>query len=435
MIKIRNIDITSWVYDLDTIPIYERNLDFSQIYSDIGFKISKYCPYINQILEGDDVDIYYPDSETRIMYRGYIDTISHEGYYNIELKVNHIFMKLKDIRVLNKRANEEGVYQVNQYLLDTAYDEPSIKNVLKAIFQNIGFVNFYSFVGFDYNGNYTSDMLEGVWIGHNFEQWGQDYSYDTETSTGSYTRELDKSPTLWDVVELLQTMFHLRVRISTTTQVSVSSIGHYRKAEAGETPDRYKFATVSALISGISSISGNYIIESSTVETSGLEPYTIEYKYLDTVEHEVVERKYGISNTGESINYIDWMGLPRYADPPSGFVDMTIIPFAYRIKYDGINGFTTETAIKVYEEDELPYASIITSAYARWVYPVVYNHPSGYYPTFPQPASKYITRTIKCETYNYLEDSYPLLLAYDFKEKMFILETMDLIQDRQTYGV
>ena len=82
MIKINDIDVTRWVYNIDQIPIYERNLDFSQIYSEIKFRITQECPYLNKIGEDSIVHVIYPDSETRIMYKGYIEVIERGDYYS-----------------------------------------------------------------------------------------------------------------------------------------------------------------------------------------------------------------------------------------------------------------------------------------------------------------------------------------------------------------
>ncbi len=110
IVKIDNEDVTSYVYDLTTVPIYARNYDFSQVFTALNFIISYKYKNHGEIKENETiVEVFIDDN---CAYTGYVESATISGYYRKKIKVQHIAQKLKNIKALFDSKDITGVYQL-----------------------------------------------------------------------------------------------------------------------------------------------------------------------------------------------------------------------------------------------------------------------------------------------------------------------------------
>ena len=437
-----DIDIQDWITTIGDIPLYERNLDFSQIYEDVGFEISAHCPYIPELKENVTVDIaikedpYDDDSVEVIVYNGYITDVKVSGFYSYKVTVLHIFNKLKDIRVLNQIADEYGVYHVNERLLGITTIKSYIKAIIWLATDEEPSIT-YNVKGYfeDESSPLKTDFLNTVTTALGKENWGQSYTWDSDEEVGVFSNDPAKSPSLWDLLVLFQSIYHFSITRK-DAEWYVNGLGFYYTED-------YKSTSIPTQINGslievMPKLSGYEIIgndEKSVIKEeiikSELQPYQISLGNIRETDEAGVYEGYTFTfptdATGETIEIPANLYFLRQKSP----FPVESYPYCNRIEFD-VDKFITAKAVKT--DERVQDAIIYTSVYARWVYPVLYNAPGdgSYIPTFQQPSSRYITKeilfnSIKNDWRNY----YPLYIGYDFVEKKYILQTMELVQARQ----
>lgn len=435
-----NQDIEAWVFEADPVPMFERNEDFSGIYDSVNISVSNHCPYGPDLIEGAKINFYRPVGEnSELIYIGYIDNVERSNFYTRKITIRHIFQKLKEVRSLNGIADPNGVFRVNQYLQEIDENGTKIrtlKNILEAIVK-IATGNENEEVE-DGDGSYNAE-ISGVNIfdvintirplDSPIKWWGQDYDYNPDVDfEDRFTNDPTKAPTLWDILKLLTLTIHFAIIPKDDGVWQVTGLGHFRVDSLGELPTYFPadFNFVSLKLNG-SFMMDEYVEISKELIDPELLAYQIEEQYYSVSEGDVSDQL-PIGNEGDLISSPKNVQIaPKWVI--EGSLDTSGYPMPYRVKYENTI-YSTDNEIK----GEITSRLSVTSVYARWVYPVIYNGPIGFYPLFKQPAKKYITRKLESfSIVNSWKQYFPLYLGYDFIEKKYILNTMELISNKQVF--
>jgi len=236
VIKINNEDVTSYVYNLSRLPIYSRNYDFSQVFTAINFTLSYKYKKHGLIKENETIVEAFIDDNC--VYTGYVESATVNGYYQKKIRVQHITQKLKTIKALEDAKDITGVYQLRPEF-DFAGDTLTCSELLRAIMQMIGYTssganNYINEAG-ELNG-----ILSNNQILNNIKYWSQDAEYNEDEDKVYFSLDPSKSPSMWDLLVLLQKVFHFSCRFkslySSSKHANIITAGHFYAQSFADLP-------------------------------------------------------------------------------------------------------------------------------------------------------------------------------------------------------
>ena len=415
VVKINDEDVTSWVYDLTTIPIYGRNYDFSQVFTDMTFTLSYKYKKHGLIKEKETVvEVFLDDN---CVFTGYIESVSISGYYKKKIKVQHVAQKLKEMKALKEVRGLDGVILRPEFIFES--ETITTAALLNAIMQTLGF-NINIDANYINESGELTEILESNEILNNIEFWDQEMLYNDSTEEVYFWSDTAEAPTLWDLLILLQKTFHFSCRFesvfSTNKRVNIITAGHFwtdkfedLPAQAGVDP------TFTGLSNKITIVSNSLLSDIPTRKAVKRESDSIENKYIDitlydnpstsTEEPETIEtaKKYELIKLKENkIEYPEHFVFIKNAEP-----NMENIPLALRT-----------TFIPLLEKF-LVSPSVI-SIYDRWMRPQDYSDIGIYQAGFEKAAINYLEAKYYLPEWNdQILTKLPRSIVYKPKNRVF----------------
>jgi len=414
VIKIDNIDISDYA-SINKIPVYARNIDFSQIFESIKIDITEHYDLISEIKENSIVEIYI---DNNIVYVGKVKKITNPVYYTRRLEIDHIALDLQGIKILQDVKDIKGVFRP-QDPFDREFDvRKSVKWFLMDIFTLIGYEDIIipdNIVG-------GADLFDLTLVFYSSLQYvGQSLEWDSGEGKYIDPNNPDDSPTLFEILHLIQKIFHFKVEFGSlfdaTPTITIKTPGYYLASTIADPDSDFDDFKNEITISGYKNKKEDKDFDNQAYIITINSFLTNAYENLDT-EFTLTEYSKKYTEVKLKERKIEFPDHFIFCDAVSNTPNLENLPFAFRVVFN-----TNTVQHNVVEE--------YVSNYARWIFPNDYTQIGS--ETSPPIYRKYFKRnsTSYAEEQLYTDDSQITNYLDKFPKKIYFLNKEELYEIQQ----